>query len=176
MTILHQEISKPLLLDNKDYDLHFANGHRRHGGSICSGKSRISVSLGIRTGFLISCYIDRLHYFFVALFILLRILFGLCHFVYWDLALLDLKITLSYKTRTIKDDEFLENIPGPLSMTQLKLLQLWLYLIHHSCVTDEAKGLKQVEKNCLKSHDQIAAKWKVEPTVNPVSSHQITLS
>ena len=97
-------------------------------------------------------------------------------FVYWDLALLDLKITLSYKTRTIKDDEFLENIPGPLSMTQLKLLQLWLYLIHHSCVTDEAKGLKEVEKNCLKSHDQIAAKWKVEPTVNPVSSHQITLS
>jgi hypothetical protein len=29
VTLLQAEISKPLLLGNKDYYLHFANGHRR---------------------------------------------------------------------------------------------------------------------------------------------------
>lgn len=65
-------------------------------GSICSGKSRTSGRRGLRTGFLILCYIHRLCCFFVALFAISRILFGSCHFVYWDLALLNLKITFTF--------------------------------------------------------------------------------
>lgn len=43
---------KLLLLDNKDYDHHFANGHVRHRNSVNLGKSRILVRPGIRTGLL----------------------------------------------------------------------------------------------------------------------------
>lgn len=57
--LLHPDISKLLLLGNKDYELHFESGRRRQRSGICLGKSRITGRSGIRTGFLIFVFYQQ---------------------------------------------------------------------------------------------------------------------